>query len=213
MAANSRVVAELACLSKLLGISGMLRAPLESVDRVVETVDVVMVKSGADVVGGLRNLGRLAGGRVGLGGRSGIGLRGGRRGRRGCSGLNDRRRRGRGRSGCGSRLRGGFGGGLGGGLRSLLDDDFGAGRRRRRRGGRRGRGGNRRSRGLGGARARATEGGGNSTLGDCDGDPFDNDIRLYVEFAALENRAGGAEEGAARGEEGGRLHGEKKLCC
>jgi hypothetical protein len=204
MAANSRVVGEFACLSKLLGISGMLRAPRESIGRVVGTVDVVMVKGGADVVGGLCNIGRLAGRRGGIGLRRGRG----RRVRRGCRGLNDRRRRRRGRSGCGSRLRSGFGGG------SRLNDDFGGGRSGGRRGRRRrGRSGNRRRRGLGGPRARATEGGGNGTLSDCDGDPFDNDVRLDIELAALENRAGGAEDGAARGEEGGRLHGEKKLCC
>ena len=78
---------EVACVGEGLGIPSMLITPLEGAGGVVETVDVVVIKSGADVVGGLRGLGLGSGG----GSRSGI--------RRGLSGLSNGCRRFNNRSG------------------------------------------------------------------------------------------------------------------
>ncbi len=79
---------KVACVGEGLGKAGMLITPLEGSGGVVETVDVVMVKSGAAVVGGLRGRG-LSGG--GDGSRRGF--------RRGLSGLSNGCRRFNNRSG------------------------------------------------------------------------------------------------------------------
>jgi hypothetical protein len=176
----------LAPVSERLGIASVLVAPLEGVSRVVGAVDVVVVKSGADVVGG----------------RGGRGLGGGSRFRLGLSRLLYGRRRLNNRGGLGGRLGRRLGSGLG---RGLNDGFRGGGRRRGRRRGRGHRGGrglgDRRCRGRPGAVPGATEDGGGITFSHCDGDPFHDDVGLDVKAAVLEDGAGGSQDGAAGGNE------------
>jgi hypothetical protein len=188
--ANSRVVRKYACLGESLREPGVFSAPLKGAGRVVEAMDIVVVKRGARIIGWLRNnglRGRGSGGGRGLGG---LNNRGGRL-NHGGGRLNHGRRRLNNRGGLSCRLGGGLNNGHGSGSRRRGSRSNGSARRHRGNGCRRGPG----------ARAGATEDCGSVTISHGDCDPFDHDIRLDVNSAILENGAGNGQDRAAAGEE------------